>query len=100
MRFGKGHGFFDLEWGMFTDMGIVDDETPVAAVVHDCQVVEDKLHPSETDILVDYIVTPTRVHTVDKRGKRPRGVKWELLDPEQIAVTPPVQELQRLRGLA
>ena len=27
VRFGKGHGFFDLEWGMFTDMGIVDDDT-------------------------------------------------------------------------
>jgi 5-formyltetrahydrofolate cyclo-ligase len=100
VRFGKGHGFFDLEWGMFTDMGIVDDTTPVAAVVHDCQVVEDKLHPSETDILVDYIATPTCLLTVEKRGKRPRGVKWELLEPEQIAATPPVAELQRLRGLA
>lgn len=100
VRFGKGHGFFDLEWGMFTDMGIVDDSTPVAAAVHDCQVVEDKLHPSETDILVDFIATPTRMIHVDKRGKRPRGVKWELLEPEQIATTPPIQELQRLRGLA
>ena len=86
VRFGKGHGFFDLEWGMFTDMGIVDDDTPVAAVVHDCQVVEDKLHPSETDILVDFIATPTRTASrSSKRGKRPRGVKWDLLDPEQIA---------------
>ena len=25
VRFGKGHGFFDLEWGMFTDLGIVDE---------------------------------------------------------------------------
>jgi 5-formyltetrahydrofolate cyclo-ligase len=24
VRFGKGHGFFDLEWGMFTDLGLVD----------------------------------------------------------------------------
>lgn len=100
VRFGKGHGFFDLEWGMFTDMGIVNDGTPVAAAVHDCQVVEDKLHPSETDILVDYIATPTRLITVDKRGKRPRGVKWELLEPEQIAATPPIRELQKMRGLA
>ena len=59
VRFGKGHGFFDLEWGMFTDLGLVDEATPVVAVVHDVQVVEDKLHPSETDILVDYIATPT-----------------------------------------
>ena len=35
VRFGKGHGFFDLEWGMFTDLGLADEATPVAAVVHD-----------------------------------------------------------------
>ena len=99
VRFGKGHGFFDLEWGMFTDMGLVDAETPVAAVVHDCQVVEEKLEPSDTDILVDSIVTPSRVHAVPRRGKRPAGVKWDLLTPAQIAATPPLQELRRLRGL-
>jgi 5-formyltetrahydrofolate cyclo-ligase len=100
VRFGKGHGFFDLEWGMFTDVGIVNDATPVVAVVHDVQVVEDKLVPSETDILVDTIATPERLVTVEKRGKRPHGVKWNLLEPEQIAATPPIRELQKMRGLA
>ena len=100
VRFGKGHGFFDLEWGMFTDLGLVNEDTPVTAIVHDIQVVDDKLHPSETDILVDYIATPTRMIEVGRRAKRPRGVKWELLDPEQVALTPPIQELQRMRGLA
>ena len=100
VRFGKGHGFFDLEWGMFTDLGMVDETTPVVAVVHDCQVVEEKLQPSETDILVDMIATPTRLHVVERRARRPKGVRWELLDPEQIANTPPLQELQRIRGLA
>ena len=46
VRFGKGHGFFDLEWGMFTDLGVADERTPVVAVVHDLQVVEDTLSPS------------------------------------------------------
>jgi 5-formyltetrahydrofolate cyclo-ligase len=99
VRFGKGHGFFDLEWGMFTDLGIVDESTPVVAIVHDVQVVEDKLHPSATDILVDHIATPSRLITVERRAKRPRGVKWELLEPEQIAATPPLQELRRMRGI-
>lgn len=98
VRFGKGHGFFDLEWGMFTELGIVDEATPVAALVHDVQVVEDRLYPSETDILVDLIATPTRLIEVE-RGRRPRGVKWELLTPEQIAATPPLQELQQMRGM-
>ena len=100
VRFGKGHGFFDLEWGMFTDLGMVDEATPVYAVVHDVQVVEDRLVPSETDILVDLIATPTRTIAVERQSRRPRGVKWELLDQKQIAATPPLKELQRLRGLA
>jgi 5-formyltetrahydrofolate cyclo-ligase len=100
VRFGKGHGFFDLEWGMFTDLGLADETTPVVAVVHDCQVVEEALTPSETDILVDFIATPTQLHEVGRRAKRPRGVKWPLLDPDQIASTPPLQELRRLQGLA
>ncbi len=98
VRFGKGHGFFDMEWGMFTEVGLADEATPVVAMVHDVQVIEEKLFPSETDILVDVIATPTRLIHV-KRQQRPRGIKWHLLEPEQIAATPPLQELQKLRGM-
>ncbi|RXV58557.1 5-formyltetrahydrofolate cyclo-ligase [Roseovarius sp. A46] len=100
VRFGKGHGFFDLEWGMFTDLGLVGEETPVVAAVHDCQVVQEKLHPSPTDILVDYIATPGGLHEVERRAKRPHGVIWDLLEPKQIDQTPPLQELRALQGLA
>jgi 5-formyltetrahydrofolate cyclo-ligase len=100
VRFGKGHGFFDLEWGMFTDLGLADETTPVIALVHDCQVVTDKLYPSETDILVDQIATPDHLHIVARERKRPRGVHWNLIDQHQIDTTPPLQELQRLQGLA
>ena len=61
--------------------------------------VEEKLTHSDTDILVDHIATPTRMIAVERRAKRPRGVKWELLEPEQIAATPPLQELRRMKGL-
>lgn len=98
VRFGKGHGFFDLEWGMFTDVGVADEQSQVTAVVHDVQVVEDELVPSSTDILVDTIATPTRFVTVS-RGGRPHGIKWDLLDPAQLAATPPLLELRRMRGL-
>lgn len=100
VRFGKGHGFFDLEWGMFTDLGLADQATPVVALVHDCQMVEEKLTPSETDILVDHIATPSRMYTVERRARRPSGVKWNLLEPKQIDDTPPLQELQRIQGIA
>ena len=99
VRFGKGHGFFDLEWGMFTDIAVADERTPVIAVVHDVQVVEEALQPSETDILVDAVATPTRYLNV-ARGQRPKGIKWNLLGPEQLTATPPLQELQRMQGRA
>ncbi|MDD9981321.1 MAG: hypothetical protein OXU81_08205, partial [Gammaproteobacteria bacterium] len=98
VRFGKGHGFFDLEWGMFTDVGVADERTPVVAVVHDVQVVEDTLSPSPTDIIVDYIATPHRLHEATREDPRPRGVKWELLTAQTIEATPPLRELQALRG--
>ena len=100
IRFGKGHGFFDIEWGMFTDLGLSDETTPVVALVHDCQLVQEKLTPNSTDIIVDYVATPDRLHTADRQVRRPRGIKWELLDPKQIEATPPLQELQHIQGLA
>ena len=99
VRFGKGHGFFDLEWGMFTDIGIAGERTLVAAVVHDVQVVEDDLSPSPTDIIVDYIATPDTLHEATRQVPRPHGVKWELLTPDTIEATPPLKELQALRGV-
>jgi 5-formyltetrahydrofolate cyclo-ligase len=100
VRFGKGHGFFDLEWGMFTELGLVGEDTPVVAVVHDCQVVHEKLHPSQTDILVDQIATPSGLVAVERRAKRPHGVIWDLLEAKQIQQTPPLQELRTIQGLA
>ena len=98
VRFGKGHGFFDLEWGMFTDLDVADERTPVVAVVHDLQVVEDTLSPSRTDIIVDWIATPDRLHEARRVDPRPRGVQWELLTPETIEATPPLRELETLHG--
>ncbi|MBP2551873.1 5-formyltetrahydrofolate cyclo-ligase [Neorhizobium galegae] len=100
IRFGKGHTYFDLEWGMFTDLGLVDERTPVAAIVHDVQVVDEQMSPSETDIQVDYIATPNRLATVARQNRRPRGIQWDRLTRDEIADTPPLKELARMRGVA
>jgi 5-formyltetrahydrofolate cyclo-ligase len=97
VRFGKGHGFFDLEWGMFTDLALAGESTSVSAVVHDVQVVEENLVPGETDILVDHIATPSRFITTS-RAARPHGIKWHLVSPEQLAATPPLRELQAIQA--
>ena len=72
VRFGKGHGFFDLEWGMFTDVGIVDEATPVAARRSTTfRWSRTSSFPSPTDILVDVIATPTRLIHVERRAAAP-----------------------------
>ncbi len=93
IRFGKGHGFFDLEWAMFWDIGVVDRQTPVAAVVHDCQVVDLSLRPDAHDTIVDYIMTPTRSLRVSSPYVKPAGIDWQILSEETRLAIPPLQQL-------
>ncbi len=99
VRFGRGHGFFNLEWQIFSAMGLVDNRTPLAAVVHDVQVLDKKLFASPEDVLVDWICTPTRTLQVARDAQRPRGVAWKDVSPEQIAAIPALAELRRSMGL-
>jgi len=94
VRFGKGHGFFDLEWGMFYEVGVVHEQTPIAAIVHDLQVVDVKLELGKTDVIVDYIATPTRLIHVDRVYQRPTGIQWHLLQEGMVSSIPPLQDLQ------
>ena len=99
VRFGRGHGFFDLEWRIFSAMGLVGDNTPLATAVHDVQVLERRLFPSPDDVLVDWICTPTRTLAVPREASRPRGMRWQDISPEQIAAMPALAELHRTIGL-
>jgi 5-formyltetrahydrofolate cyclo-ligase len=100
VRFGRGHGYFDLEWRIFSSMGLVNEHTPVATVVHDVQVLDKQLFPSPADILVDAICTPTRTLAVARETPRPRGIVWSEISPEQIEANPTLNELHRAAGLA
>lgn len=93
IRFGKGHGFFDLEWAMMREIGVVDEYTPVTAVAHDCQVVELSLQPDTHDTIIDYIITPTRSIHVSSPYKKPQGINWQILPQEMRLGIPPLQQL-------
>ncbi|MHC1771147.1 MAG: 5-formyltetrahydrofolate cyclo-ligase [Flexilinea sp.] len=94
IRFGKGHGYFDLEWAMTYTMGLVDLNTPVVAVGHDCQVVDVDVEVREFDTAIDYIVTPTRIiHTRNEFPKPVGGILWSQLAPGMRGNIPPIQEL-------
>lgn len=100
VRFGRGHGWFDLEWRLFGELGLVDDRTPIAAVVHDVQLLDQALYAGPDDVLLDLICTPTRTLDVARSQPRPRRVDWSAVDEAQIAATPALAELRRLQGLA
>ena len=93
VRWGKGHGYFDLEWGMFRELGAVQENTPIVAIGHDCQVVSVDLEPSEVDTIADAIITPTRVIRVEKKYPKPNGVLWQYISPELRNQIPPLQIL-------
>ena len=96
VRFGKGHGFFDAEWGMLYRIGKISTRTPTAAVVHDCQLLTETLYPEVFDTVADAIFTPTRTIEVASSHKPTCGIVWSLLDPQMLATIPPLQELQAM----
>ena len=100
IRFGKGHGYFDLEWAMFSEISSLTDNPLVVCAVHDYQVVEMALPASEFDTRVDLIVTPTRTIAVPSEyGHQPGRVIWDRLAPGMIERIPPLQELRQLKEM-
>ena len=95
IRFGKGHGYFDLEWAMLCTKGLVDPQSSVVvAAGHDCQVVDVDVTVRPYDTAIDLIVTPTR--TIETRNEFPKpthGVMWYLLEDDMLGRIPPLQEL-------
>lgn len=96
VRFGKGHGFFDAEWGMLYRIGRISASTPAAAVVHDCQVLDETLTPDVYDTVADVIFTPTRTIEVVSPHKPTCGILWDRLDPHMYETIPPLQELKAM----
>lgn len=97
IRFGKGHGFFDLEWAMLFTIGVVGPDTTTVAVVHDCQVLEEELIPEQFDTVCDLIITPTRLIKADIVSKPTCGIIWERLESGMLENIPPLQDLRDSR---
>ena len=94
-RIGKGEGYSDLEYAVMAALGSVDSNTPIVALVHDCQVLDlpDKVF-GQHDCPVDYIVTPTRVIKCENRPVKPAGLIWSLLDADKINAMPILRKLR------
>ncbi|SDQ57617.1 5-formyltetrahydrofolate cyclo-ligase [Microbacterium sp. cf332] len=97
IRFGKGHGFFDLEWGMLSEIGLTDDRSEVVDIVHDEQYVDEDLAGEAHDVAVDWIITPERRIRVEGHGRDPGQVFWDLIPGGEHEFLPPIVELRQER---
>ena len=104
-----------MEWGILSELGIVDEKTVVATTVHDIQVL-DILPPymfQHHDLPVDIICTPAQTSEsycrytksffllsfsvrIRNRRSRPSGIDWNLLSREFFDI-PVIRDLQRLQ---
>ncbi len=99
-RMGKGHGFFDLEWALLSEVGVTGESSQIAAVVHDCQLVDIDVAATAHNVPLDWIITPTRTIRAGTVGRAPGQVHWDLLRGTELASVPPVRELAALQGRA
>lgn len=97
LRFGKGHGYFDLEWAMLYLIGAVNTSTQTAAIVHDCQVLDEQLNGEIWDTGCDFVVTNTRTRLVDDASKPICGILWDKLERGMLADIEPLAELQNMQ---
>ena len=99
VRFGKGHGFFDLEWGMLYTIGAVSQQTCTVAIVHDCQILDERLVPEVFDTVCDIIATPSQIIEVPATKKPTCGILWDRLAEGMLESIPPLRELKKLLTL-
>lgn len=91
-RIGKGEGYSDLEYAVLRELGLVDDETPVATTVHDRQLIDDPITVEDHDVTMSLIVTPDRVVRPPTRTQ-PSGIDWSLLTADRREEIPVLQRL-------
>ena len=94
-RTGKGGGFADLELGIFREMGLVDEHTPIVTTVHSSQVVDDdQIVMVRHDSPLDWIITPDEVIETRTPYPQPTGVHWEAVQPDQYRDIPFLSSLR------
>lgn len=88
-RTGKGAGFADLETAIFRELGTISDATPVVTTVHSYQLVPDGDVVVEAhDSPLDMVATEMELIRTGNRERRPPGVDWDRVRPDQFENIP------------
>jgi len=102
----EGHNLFEIQHAMLSDLGVLHTQTPVVAVAHGCQVVDEaalgveKVTVSPTrkgEVQCDFVVTPDKLYEIEGAVKPSNGVDFDAIDPEGVENIPPLQELRGIR---
>ncbi|RAL60626.1 hypothetical protein DID88_009944 [Monilinia fructigena] len=96
LRFGKGHGFFDLEWGMLYSIGALNKDTKTIALVHECQVLDEEFKGEQWDTGCDFIVTNKGVINVSGAAKPGYGIIWDKLAKGMMEDIESLRELKNI----
>jgi len=102
VRLGKGKGYGEVEWGILTELGAVDESVPVYTLCHDLQVVRSEDLPADMmeshDLPVDAFATPSGVTKCEAKAmpRKPFGVRWDLVGAD---LEHDIGALRELRGL-
>ncbi len=94
VRIGKGEGYSDLEYAILRELGLVDDETPVATTVHERQIRDLEGLGDDHDVAMDLIVTAERCLR-PASTKQPMGIDWSRLENDRIAEIPVLEALAK-----
>jgi len=95
-RLGKGSGYFDLGYGILTEIGAIADTTPIVTTVHELQIVK-TVPMMKNDVPVDWIVTPERTILTKTRIRKPARLLWSHVSKEDVLRVPMLTELKRLK---
>ncbi len=93
-RIGKGAGYGDLEFGILTELKLMEPEVPIATTVHDVQVFDPPLPQDPWDVPLTFAFTPSKSLRFSPL-KRPRGILWQYLEPSKLKDIPILIELKR-----
>ena len=90
-RCGKGHGYGDIEYAIYMELG--HPPVPVVTTVHDIQCV-DYFPPAAHDLSVSIVATPNTLLEIEVENSPPTGICWELLTEKDFEVMPILKEIR------
>lgn len=100
----EGQGLFEVQWALFNEMKLLKQSTPVAAIAHDCQVIDEKelglecIVPEKSgEVQCDFVVTPKQLVEIKDTVRPTGGLNFDAIDTQALENIPPLQELKGIK---